>query len=303
MVRHLPPLNPLRVFEAVARHKNLTLAAKELHVTQSAVSRQIATLETYVGTPLIMRESRGVTLTRAGQRYAEEIIPAFDKLAEATGKVMEKNVQSVLRVRTYTTFTAKWLIPHLMHFRQRYPDIEVLITNAVPTVDFDRDGVDIAIQYGEGDWPGTQSDLLFRDELEPVCSPQFLAAHPGSQHDPAALLKGPLLCSHYRRSDWDDWLSFADLETVAKKAERMSFSTSVLTWQAAMDGLGLAVGQIPLLKSELESGLLVRPFARPQYRDRGHYLVRPSLQRHSRKVTAFRNWILQEVRDPEENLV
>ncbi|HLU02376.1 MAG TPA: transcriptional regulator GcvA [Advenella sp.] len=303
MARHLPPLNPLRVFEAVARHKNLTLAAKELCVTQSAVSRQIANLETYVGTALIMRESRGVTLTRAGLRYAQDILPAFDILAEATGKVMEKNAQSVLRVRTYTTFTAKWLIPHLMHFRQRYPDIEVLITNAVPTVDFDRDGVDIAIQYGEGNWPGTQSDLLFRDELEPICSPQFLAAHPESRHDPAVLLKGPLLFSHYRRSDWDDWLRFADLETVAQKAERMSFSTSVLTWQAAMDGLGLAVGQIPLLKSELESGLLVRPFARPQYRDKGHYLVRPSLQRHSRKVTAFRNWILHEVGHADENLI
>lgn len=295
MVRHLPPLNPLRVFEAVARHKNLTLAAKELCVTQSAVSRQIANLETYVGTPLIMRESRGVTLTRAGQRYAEDVLPAFDMLAEATSKVMEKNVQSVLRVRTYTTFTAKWLIPHLMHFRQRYPDIEVLITNAVPNVDFDRDAVDIAIQYGEGNWPGTESDLLFRDELEPVCSPQYLATHPQALHNPVALLKGPLLFSHYRRSDWDDWLKFADLEAVACKAERMSFSTSVLTWQAAIDGLGLAVGQIPLLKSELEGGLLVRPFSRPQYREKGHYLVRPALQRHSRKVTAFRNWILQAV--------
>lgn len=98
-----------------------------------------------------------------------------------------------MRVRTYTTFTAKWLIPHLMHFRQRYPDIEVLITNAVPNVDFDRDAVDIAIQYGEGNWPGTESDLLFRDELEPVCSPQYLATHRDALNNPAVLLKGPLL--------------------------------------------------------------------------------------------------------------
>jgi LysR family glycine cleavage system transcriptional activator len=288
-------MNPLRVFEAVARHLNLTTAAKELHVTQSAVSRQIATLEKYVGTALIRRESRGVSLTPTGQRYAKEVIPAFKALSEATGKAMRQGTQSVLRIRTYTTFTAKWLIPNLGQFRAAHPDIEVLINNAVPDVDFDRDEVDVAIQYGDGHWPGTEADLLFKDELEPVCSPEYLANFPGASNDPGRLLKGPLLVSHYRKDDWDDWLKFQSLAPKAGKAKRMSFSTSVLTWQAAIDGLGLAMGQIPLLKTELETGLLLRPFASPQHGDKGHYLVRPALQRYSRKVTAFRNWLLQTI--------
>ncbi|MGB3290865.1 MAG: LysR substrate-binding domain-containing protein [Burkholderiaceae bacterium] len=289
----LPPLNPLRVFEVVARHKNLSAAARELHVTQSAVSRQIATLEKYMGTALIKRESRGVSLTPTGERYAKEVIPAFRTLSEATGKAMKQGTQSVLRVRTYTTFTAKWLIPHLVQFRNQHPDIEILVSNAVPEVDFDRDQVDVAIQYGDGHWPGAEVDLLFKDELEPVCSPGYLAGVPGARDNPALLLKGPLLVSHYRRNDWDDWLAFKKLE--AGKARRMSFSTSVLTWQAAMDGLGLAIGQIPLLKTELETGLLLRPFASPQHGSKGHYLLRPALQRYSRKVSLFRNWILQAI--------
>ncbi|HEY9279991.1 MAG TPA: transcriptional regulator GcvA [Eoetvoesiella sp.] len=297
MVRHLPPLNPLRVFEAVARHKNLTAASKELHVTQSAVSRQIATLEAYIGTALITRESRGIALTRAGQRYAEEIVPAFETLSEATSKAMKQDEHSVLRIRTYTTFTAKWLIPHLVLFRKLHPEIEVFISNAVPNVDFGRDAVDIAIQYGDGHWPGTEIDLLFRDELEPVCSPQYMSNFPNALDDPSVLLKGPLLVSHYRKSDWDEWLKFKNLENTAQKADRMSFSTSVLTWQAAIDGLGLAMGQIPLLRSELEAGLLVRPFCSPQHSEKGHYLVRPALQRYSRKVAAFRSWILQTFQD------
>lgn len=295
MPPQLPPLNPLRVFEVVARHKNLTTAAKELHVTQSAVSRQIATLEKYIGTALIRRESRGVSLTQAGQRYAKDVLPAFKILSEATGKATKQGAQSVLRVRAYTTFTAKWLIPHLAQFRTLHPDIEVFINNAVPNVDFDRDDADVAIQYGDGHWPGTEADLLFKDELEPVCSPEYLAGFPGAANDPRLLLKGPLLVSRYRRDDWDDWLASKKLAGKAGKAERMSFSTSVLTWQAAIDGLGLAMGQIPLLKTELDTGLLLRPFSSPWHGDKGHYLVRPALQRYSRKVSMFRNWMLDAI--------
>lgn len=295
MLPQLPPMNPLRVFETVARHKNLSAAARELHVTQSAVSRQIATLEKYIGTALIKRESRGISLTPTGQRYAKDVVPAFKTLSEATGKAMKQGTQSALRVRTYTTFTAKWLIPHLVQFRNLHPDIEILVSNAVPDVDFDRDAVDVAIQYGDGQWPGTEVDLLFNDELEPVCSPGYLAGVAGARDDPSLLLKGPLLVSHYRRNDWDDWLEFQNLKNKADKAKRMSFSTSVLTWQAAMDGLGLAIGQIPLLKTELDTGLLLRPFASPQHGTKGHYLVRPALQRYSRKVSLFRNWILEAI--------
>ena len=157
MACRIPPLNSLRVFEVVARTQKLTSAARELHVSQSAVSRQIAALEEYLGVDLFRRERHGVTLTRVGVDYAALILPAFDSIDHATDKLMCTSAHGTLRLRTYTTFTAKWLIPRLPGFRARCPDIEVVISNAVPDVDFDRDPVDVAIQFGDGHWPRVQA--------------------------------------------------------------------------------------------------------------------------------------------------
>ncbi len=293
MARRIPPLNPLHVFEVVARTLNLTAAARELHVTQSAVSRQVGALESYLGVELFRRERHGVVLTRAGQTYAEQIGPAFDAIASATDTLTKATGQGSLRVRTYTTFAAKWLIPRLPTFKKAHPAIDVRIVTAVPDVDFDRDGVDLSIQFGDGRWPRTEADLLFHDEIEPVCTPAYLKLHGGIQRR-EQLLAGPLLVSQFRRDDWDDWLSAKGLADRAAGAERMYFSSSVLTWQAATDGLGMAIGQRAMLSQELQSGQLIRPFALPLQRDSGHYLVRPAVQRESRKVTAFRDWILAE---------
>lgn len=295
MARRIPPLNPLRVFEVVARTQNLTLAAQELHVSQSAVSRQIATLESYLGVELFRRERHGVTLTRAGQGYAAEIVPAFDAVANATAKLLRSTSQGALRVRTYTTFAAKWLIPRLPDFQQQYPSIEVRIDNATPDVDFDRDPADVAIQFGDGRWARMAADHLFDDEIEPVCTPAYLDQHRGKRNKLEPLLQHRLLVSHYRRRDWDDWLALAGLEAAAQRTERMSFNSSVLTWQAALDGLGIAIGQSAMLEAELASGRLVRPFARPLRREMAYYLVRPRTQRESRKVGVFRDWLLDTV--------
>lgn len=292
MARRIPPLNPLRVFEVVARTLNLTTASRELHVTQSAVSRQIGALESYLGVELFRRERHGVVLTREGQSYAEQIVPAFEAIARATEKLSKATGQGSLRVRTYTTFAAKWLIPRLPAFKKAHPGIDVRIVTAVSDVDFDRDGVDLAIQFGGGQWPRADADLLFSDEIEPVCTPAYLKQHGGIRRR-EQMLAEPLLVSQFRRSDWDDWLAAQGLTDRAEGGERMFFSSSVLTWQAALDGLGMAIGQHALLSQELQSGQLVRPFAQPLQRNSGHYLVRPAVQRASRKVTAFRDWILQ----------
>ncbi|MES2186866.1 MAG: transcriptional regulator GcvA [Pseudomonadota bacterium] len=294
MARPLPPLNPLRVFEVVARTQNLTLAAQELRVTQSAVSRQVATLEAYLGVGLFRRERHGVTLTQVGRAYAEQVIPAFEAIGDATDNLLRGTRQGVLRVRTYTTFTAKWLIPRLPAFREAHPDIEVVISNGVPDVDFDRDPVDLAIQFGDGQWPRVQLDYLFPDEIEPVCSPGYLRQHLPAGGAPAQLLQRRLLVSRYRSADWGDWLDANGLATQAEGAERMRFSTSVLTWQAALDGLGIAIGQLAMLEAEFRQGTLVRPFARPFRRAHGYYLVRPAEQRYSQKVTAFRHWLMAQ---------
>lgn len=296
MSRRVPPLNPLRVFDAVARFENLTAAAQSLHVSQSAVSRQIATLESYLGVELLKRERRGVVLTRVGAEYAKRIGPAFEEITAATEHLFENTTHAVLRVRTYTTFAAKWLIPRLPDFRARCPDIEVVLSNAVPDVNFDQDDVDVAIQFGEGRWPNVQADFLWADSIEPICSPDYLSKVIGRQHgSPEDLLVGRFLVSKYRKSDWPDWLKANGLSGLESHAETMSFSTSILTWQAALDGLGMAMGQTALLQPEFKKGLLVRPFNQPLKRSMAYYLLRPKFQRHTPRVSMFREWLLDTV--------
>ena len=301
MTQRIPPLNPLKVFETVARTENLTGAAHELHVTQSAVSRQISVLEAYLGVELLRRQRHGVSLTKAGRAYAEQIVPAFAMIANATGELLKDSSQDALRLLTYTTFAAKWLIPRLPDFHAKHPGIEVRLSTAVPDVDFDRDEVDMAIQFGDGQWPNTQSDRLFTDQTEPVCSPAFLAMYaPESQH-PESLLRQRLLLSRYRRNDWSDWLEVNQLSSMSVDSKRMSFGSSILALQAAVDGLGIVIGQTRLLASDFETGRLLRPFAgtrwKPLRSDRTYYLLRPLHQRESNKTWAFREWLLQTVKE------
>jgi LysR family glycine cleavage system transcriptional activator len=301
MIQRIPPLNPLKVFETVARTENLTGAAHELHVTQSAVSRQISVLEAYLGVELLRRQRHGVSLTKVGRAYAEQIVPAFAMIANATGELLKDSSQDALRLLTYTTFAAKWLIPRLPDFHAKHPGIEVRLSTAVPDVDFDRDEVDMAIQFGDGQWPNTQSDRLFTDQTEPVCSPAFLAMYaPESQH-PESLLRQRLLLSRYRRNDWSDWLEVNQLTSMSVDSKRMSFGSSILALQAAVDGLGIVIGQTRLLASDFETGRLLRPFAgtrwKPLRSDRAYYLLRPLHQRESNKTWAFREWLLQTVKE------
>ncbi|CAB3818615.1 Glycine cleavage system transcriptional activator [Achromobacter aegrifaciens] len=293
MGRRIPPLNPLRTFEAVARHENLTKASKELHVTQSAVSRQIALIEDYLGVPLFNRSRHGVHLTREGKIYADKVVQAFATIATATEELVRKREGQTVRVRTYMTFAVRWLIPRLPAFQALRPDIELSLSIAVPEVNFDRDDVDVAIQFGNGKWPNMQTDLLFLDNVEPVCSPKFLQQHLAAGESPSKLLTQRLLVSHYRRTDWNEWLESTGLTAAAEGAERMTFSSSVLTYQAAVDGLGIAVGQTAMLSQELLTKQLVRPFAQPFSRGLGYYLLRPNHAEDGHHVAAFRNWLME----------
>lgn len=298
-VMKIPPLNPLKVFEVVARTNNLTTAANELRVSQSAVSRQIAVLEEYLGVQLFTRERVGVRLTEVGDAYARRIGPAFAEISEATTFITQKYSDNVIRLRTYTTLTARWLIPRLPRFKVQYPDIEVAITNSSAPLDFGAEQCDMAIVFGDGHWPDAESTLLMDDVIEPVCSPALSDALLHGD-DPLDGLRGKrLLVSKYRKNDWPTWLEHAGMGDMFEKAEKMIFSSSILTWQAAMDGLGIAIGQQHMLDADIKSGRLVRPFARPLHTGKGHYIVTPSLQRYSSKIASFRDWLLHEAQETQ----
>jgi LysR family glycine cleavage system transcriptional activator len=304
MPRTVPPLNPLRVFETVARLTNFTKAAEELHVSQSAVSRQVSLLEDYLGVKLFNREQHGVTLTEAGRNYQQDIGPAFARIAAATQRLLQNTRGGEIVVRAYTTFAAKWLLRRLPQFQSAYPEIHVRLSTDVTPVNFDIEHVDLAIQFGDGSWPGAVSERLFGDDITPMCSPSLLKSGiPLTK--PEDLVQHRLLRSRYRKSDWQDWLSAVGSPDVIDQAESMEFPSSILTYQAAIDGLGIAIGQIRLLENELESGVLVCPFRQVMQRRFAYYLLLPERTPISKKVQTFRDWLIGEIRNlpPVENYV
>ena len=287
----IPPLNPLRVFEVAARLESFTAAAAELGVTQSAVSRQIATLEGSLSTQLFVRERHGVLLTKEGRVYRDGISPAFAMISAASTALMNPQVEP-LRLRIYTTFAAKWLIKRLPKFQKTHPAINVQMSASVANVNFASDDIDLAIQFGRGDWRGVEKKLLIRDVIQPVCSPHLLRRYPelrsleglGRQH---------LLHSHYRRKDWADWLAAADRSDLL--AEGTLYPNSMLAYEAAMEGLGVAMGQMFLLKDDIAAGALVPPFNRPLTRSLAYYALWRKGAVQNRKAAKFLKWLMQEI--------
>ncbi|OWT65894.1 LysR substrate-binding domain-containing protein [Candidimonas nitroreducens] len=295
MPRKIPPMNPLRAFYVVARTKSLTKAAQELHVGQSAISKQLDVLEKYFGVKLFRREQRGISLTDIGQELAQRIVPAFDQIADAAAGIAERSDGNKIRVHTYTTFAAKWLIPRLEDFHTQYPRLSVQIIASVDEMDFENDRIDFSIQLGRGARAGLEVDLLFDDIIEPVCSQGFLLQHAPETAYPQAVLRTRLLDSHYRpKSDWQAWAQACHYEKEIADTPHMNFSSSVLTWQAAMDGLGVAIGQMALLTEDIEKGKLVAPFKQPVRTGLSFRLLRPKAQREERKIVLFRDWILAQ---------
>src|SRR4051812_30751437 len=174
MAARLPSLNGLRAFEAAARHMSFTLAASELNVTQTAISHQIRRLEEELGIRLFVRQNRTLSLTPEAKEYLPGIRAAFNDLRLATDRLLRKDDGNVLTVSTLASLAAKWLLPRISSFQQQHPGIDVRITTSTALVDFRRDGVDAAIRYGRGQWPGLRADWLMADKMFPVCSPELL---------------------------------------------------------------------------------------------------------------------------------
>jgi LysR family glycine cleavage system transcriptional activator len=263
-------------------------------VTQPAVSRQIRALEEYLGVRLFERDKSGVLLTPIGEQFHGQISPAFQIISNAALDLTETRRVEPLKIRTYTTFASKWLIQRLPSFHVTYPNIKLNISNVVAPVDFEKDRVDVAIQFGDGNWPGVEAERLFPDVIQPVCSPSLLTKNKLLQPD--ELKNVQMLHSHYRRSDWHDWLTAVRRPDLISESG-ISFSSSILTYQAAVDGVGVAIGQINLLKNELKSGTLVPLFDAPFERKLAHYVVWPTNRPVSRKLRSFLSWLRKHIEE------
>jgi LysR family glycine cleavage system transcriptional activator len=291
----LPSLNALRAFAAVGRHLNLVEAAAELHVTPSALSHQIRTLEERLGTRLFVRGARGLALTEAGRTILPGVLDGFATLAQSLRLLEPADDDNTLHVSMLSTFAMRWFIPRLVRFQQAHPEIEVRIATSVDLVDFERGDFDCAIRFGDGSWPGLHADLLFPEKLVPVCSPS-LPTKDNPLGTPADLKHHTLLHAQLRSDDWHMWLHAAGIDD-ADAEQGPVFETRNFAIQAAIDSLGVAVVDPHLVAEELKSGRLIQPFAELPISRGAYYLVYPDRIVGADRFIAFRVWLLSEAQD------
>jgi LysR family transcriptional regulator, glycine cleavage system transcriptional activator len=287
----LPSLNGLRAFEAAARHLSFTRAAAELNVTQTAISHQIRRLEEQLGTRLFVRNQRALLLTPEAQQYLPAVRSAFADLRQATDRLMRIEGKTRLTVSCLPSLAAKWLVPRLASFQEAHPAIEVRIATATRIVDFRREQVDLAIRYGKGRWPGLRSDWLMAENVFPVCSPALVTgARPLGR--PEDLVHHTLLHVNLYRDEWLLWLTGAGLPTSLAARPGLTFDLGLMALQAAIDGLGVALGRTPFAEADIAAGRLVRPFDLMLPSEAGFYVVAPEASADTPKIAQFREWVI-----------
>ena len=296
MARKLPPLNALRAFEAAARNLSFTKAADELNVTQAAISHQVKSLEEHLGLALFRRLNRRLVLTEAGQLYLPALREAFDAIAAGTARLRQDQDSGALHISVLPSLAAKWLLPRMSRFRDRHPEIDVMVSANNKLIDFADGTFELAIRYGRGQYPGLRTDLLLRDEVFPVCSPKLLEG-PHPLRSPADLKHHTLLHDEVSRSDespdWMSWLQAAGVENVDWR-RGPGFSDSSMVVEAAAAGQGVALGHRWLAAADLESGRVVMPFGPVLPSLFAYYLVSPMALAERRRVRLFREWLLEE---------
>ena len=290
-MRRLLFLNGIKAFEAAARGGSFAAAGAELNVSAAAVSRMVHLLEQRLGVALFERKANRLVTTAAGRAYQSGLTPIFDALASLTAQVTAPSGVRVLTIGVGPTFAMKWLIPRLADFRKQEPDIDVRITTGGAAVPFGEDW-SCGIKLGGGEWPGLIAEPLFAADLLPVCAPRLA----NTLKRPADL-KGPtLLRVAHSPDDWPSWLEAAGTARLTARGTEFEFYGQAL--QAAVDGLGIAMGIRPYIDDDLAAGRLVAPFALTVPKGMRWYLVYRSFQTGQRDFAAFRRWIMRAAAGP-----
>jgi LysR family glycine cleavage system transcriptional activator len=290
-IRRMPPLNPMRAFEAAARHLSFTQAADELCVTQGAVSRSVKALEDYLGEPLFERTGHGLALTKRSESLALKLSDGFTRLGEAANEFRGIQVSPVLTVGTYTSFMVGFLLPNLPDFQVKYPEIRVRLVSATECTEFANEVADVRIRYGKGHWKNVDSTLLFCDSLRPLCSPALL--DPAKRPYPIEELRQHvLLHQEVRQTDWSSWLAIAGNAELQPR-DNLVFDELSIVHQAAIAGTGLVMAQRAYFQRELANGSLFEPFDPVLTSDLGYYLTVPANRRDAPHVKLFKRWLLE----------
>ncbi|WP_395589255.1 LysR substrate-binding domain-containing protein [Pseudomonas sp. TR47] len=268
-MKRLPPLTALHTFLITAQHCNFTRAAQQLHITQGAISRQIAGLEAQLGYALFQRQARGLSLTREGQEWLPRVQQIFGLVEQGMSEV--GGLSTTLQLKA-PTCVMRWLLPRLMEWHALRPDVPVELTTTVQHgVDFRREGFDAAVVYGDTPNQGLRTWKLFDEQLTPVCAPSLLEG-PVPLKSSTDLSKHMLLHPSRDEHDWSLWLQAAGVELEAQ-GPRHHFETLDMAIAMASQGTGIAIGDWALIGDDLRGSRLCMPFTQKVLTGKSYYIV------------------------------
>ena len=302
--RPLPPLDLLRGFESAARHLSFTRAAAELFLTQSAISRQVQALESFVGVPLFERRHKALILTEAGQAYYRAVASVLEELRDATRKLRESRTGHVLTVTTTVSFASIWLVPRLGHFRRENPGVDVRVSATSEVVDLEREGIDLAIRDLPPDRVPPGSVHLVGEHLAAVCAPAYVAEGRAARRPlarPADLAHHVLLNLHDPKGRWP-WLSWAAwLESKGvhdlTPAGSLTYDQYDQVLQAALHGQGVALGRMSVAQQFIRDRRLIALFGRARSVRRAVHAVFARGAQARPEARRFVEWLQVELRE------
>jgi len=295
--RFLPSIASLRALEALDRLGSASAVAGELSLTQSAVSRQLQTLERQMGVDLILRERKRLSLTPAAQEYAEDIRKALGLIANASLRLQVAPVGGTLNLAILPAFGMRWLMPRLPDFARLHPEVTINMSTRLEPFNFDREAFDAAIHFGTTDWHETDHMLLRHEQVLPVCAPELVASFPVS---PQIIRTLPLLHIQTRPQAWADWFSQQGTPNKSPLSGTMYDQYATIT-HAALNGLGVALMPDYLVEQDLATGRLVALHPTPTETNGAYYLVWPRNKSRDSSLQHFRNWMTTQAQ-PEDPL-
>lgn len=287
----LPSLNALKAFDAAARHLSFTRAAQELNVTQGAVSRQIRLLEDQLNVILFHRQHKRLKLSDQGRVLMSPLADAFKLIADGVSKLSGQ--QQDFNLKVHPTFAIRWLIPKLHLFQTRYPDIQIRLTTSSLNVDFQRENFDAGITHLGKENPHIIRDKIMTEKLIPVCSPKLFARGRVIKQ-PQDLQYYTLLHNNPDQKEWQDWAAQMGVSDLPTERGQI-FEVDDAALQAATAGLGVALGDLFLIKDELNAGRLIAPLGFTPMKTGNYYFVRPHTTVNTENITAFGEWLVKTI--------
>lgn len=285
--RNMPSLPALRAFEAAARHASLSAAARSLNVTHAAIAQHVRALEDHFGCALMHRDGKGMALTDQGLRLAGALTEGFTTIAEAVEELQRRDAQRGLRIATTPSFAENWLMPRIGSFWSEHPDIVLELVPSVQSVDLRRDGFDVALRYGRGDWSGLDSEMLVSGTQTVVAAPGHI---PGDRIDALSDLTHARWIQIGLRREDNLWLQDHGFDVDAMEIAYLD--TGALVLQAVRAGNGVSVQPRPIVENDLSLGSLVALYKDVTTDLAYHIVTRPG--RVSDQLRVFLSWLRKQ---------